>query len=364
LGGFRRGFEGAQDYDFVLRFAERAGLIEHVPKVLYHWRVRRGSTAAAMAEKDYVTAAACRALSERLDRMGRRGHVTASDFKGCFRVQQEIVGEPLVSIVIPTAGRSASIRGKVVDLLASCLRGIRSRTDYPRYEVIVVDNDDLREETRRAVQQHDCRLVHYSEPFNVARKMNLGATHAGGEHLLFLNDDVEVIDRDWLRNMLSLVQHPGVGVVGAKLFFEDGTLQHVGIAFDDDGLPDHISRGHPGDESGYFFSSVGTRNYLAVTGACVMTPRDLFWKLGGFDEAFAVNYNDIDYCLRAHEAGHRAVFTPHARLYHFESKTRERVVAQTEIDMFRQRWADVTKADPYYSSLFHNRPPDFALRLG
>ena len=363
LGGFRRGFEGAQDYDFMLRFAERAGRIEHVPKVLYHWRVLRGSTAASMAEKDYVTDAACRALAERLERTGRRGRVFPSDFAGCFWVQDEVKGEPLVSIFIPTAGRSATIRGTAVDLLANCIRGIRSRTDYSNYELIVVDNNDLRDESRQVIQEHGCRLVHYYEPFNVASKMNLGAAHASGEYLLFLNDDIEVINRDWLRNMLHLVQREGVGVVGAKLFFEDGTLQHVGVAFDDDGLPDHILRGHPGRDLGYFFSAVGTRNYLAVTGACLMTPRNLFRKLGGFSETFAVNYNDIDYCLKAYEAGYRIVFTPHARLYHFESKTRERVVAQAEIDLFRQRWAKVTCSDPYYSRLFQSKPPNFALRL-
>lgn len=362
VGGFRKGYEGAQDYDFVLRFTERASRILHVEKVLYHWRAIRGSTALALRQKGYVVDAGCRALSERLSRTGRKGVARSSDFPGCFWLDEEIQGEPLVSIVIPSAGRDATIRGERLDLLVNCVKSLRTRTDYTNYEIIVVDNDDLRSTTRQFIETQACRLVHFREPFNVARKMNLGARESRGELLLFLNDDIEVINPDWLRRMIPLVQRDGVGIVGAKLLFEDGTLQHVGVAFDDEGLPDHVLRGYPGDYAGHYFSVAGNRNFLAVTGACMLTRKSLFESLDGFDETLAINYNDIDYCLKAHQTGYRAVYTPHARLYHFESQNRERVVASEEIELFRRRWGETTKRDPYYGRMFQNKPPDFRLR--
>ncbi|MBX9629207.1 MAG: glycosyltransferase family 2 protein [Burkholderiales bacterium] len=362
VGGFRKGYEGAQDYDFVLRFTERASRILHVEKVLYHWRVIPGSTALALGQKKYVVDAGCRALSDRLSRTGRDGVAQSSPYPGCFWIEEKVSGEPLVSIVIPSAGRDARIRGRATDLLVNCVKSLRSKTDYRNYEIIVVDNDDLRSTTRQFIEANGCRLVHFREPFNVARKMNLGARESRGELLLFMNDDIEVINPEWLRRMIPLVQRAGVGVVGAKLLFESGKIQHVGVAFDDDGLPDHVLRGFHGDSQGYFFSVAGNRDFLAVTGACMLTPKPLFESIGGFDEAFAINYNDIDYCLKAHHAGYRSVYTPHARLYHFESQNRERVVAPQEIELFLQRWADTTKRDPYYGRMFRNKPPDFRLR--
>jgi GT2 family glycosyltransferase len=362
LGGFRPGFEGAQDYDFVLRFSERASRIIHVPKVLYHWRAIRGSTALSMNQKDYVTVAACKALQEHLQRTGRKGQAMPTTYPACFRLEEEVNGTPLVSIVIPSAGRNARIRGREIDLLANCISSLRSSTTYRNYEIVVVDNDDLRPETLLAVEAGDCKLVHFLEPFNVAAKMNLGARHASGDYLLFLNDDIEIIAADWMQQMLQLAQRERIGAVGAKLFFEDDTLQHVGVTFDDDGLPDHVNRGYPGTYPGYFLSAVGTRNYLAVTGACLMTRRDTFDQVGGFNEAFAINYNDVDYCLKVIRSGRRVVFSPRASLYHFESKTRERSVSIEEIALFKSLWAGMTKADPYYSKMLENKPADYRMR--
>jgi GT2 family glycosyltransferase len=305
----------------------------------------------------------CRTLSDRLNRTSRRGEVTSSEYPGCFCIDEEISACPLVSVVIPSAGKDAVIRGKVTDLLANCVTSIDERTDYENFELIVVDNDDLRPRTREIAERCGCELVHFREPFNVARKMNLGARRAQGEYLLFLNDDIETIDATWLRHMLQIAQRDGIGVVGAKLLFEDGTLQHVGVTFDDDGLPGHVLRGYPGQHPGYFFSNCSPRNYLAVTGACMLTRRELFEQVGGFNERFAVNFNDVDYCLRCHEAGYRIVFAPRARLYHFESRTREPTVAAEEVDLFKQLWADITKADPYYSRLMDNKPPKFLPRV-
>lgn len=361
IGGFRSNFNGAQDYDFVLRFTERAKKTVHIPKILYHWRAIPGSTAASMGAKDYVLEAAVRALTERAERMAGDGEVRLGLYSGSFDLRYKIHDSPLVSIVIPSAGRMAHIRGKNVDLLAEAVSSIYKKTTYRNFEIIVVDNNDLRSETLEAIMPYGCRYVHFDGNFNIATKMNLGAREARGEYLLFMNDDIEVITPDWMECMLQLCQRKGVGVVGAKLHYENESLQHVGIAFWD-GLPDHIYRAFPGIHPGHFFSTVANRNYLAVTGAVLMTKRELFEKVGGFDEQFAINYNDIDYCLKAFREGLRVVFAAGARLFHYESVSRKAVVAAEEIALFQQKWVDVVSYDPYYSAFFENHPPVFALR--
>ncbi|MHB1145443.1 MAG: glycosyltransferase [Thiobacillus sp.] len=361
LGGFRVGYDGAQDYDFVLRFTEHAKRIVHVPKVLYHWRAIPGSTASSMDAKDYVLSAAKRALRDRSVRLGGDGgEARLGEYPGSFDLRYPIADEPKVSIVIPSAGRNATIRGRTVDLLANVVRSVYEKTTYRNFEFIVVDNNDLRTETLEALAPYGCRHVHFEGEFNIATKMNLGAAVAG-EYLLFMNDDIEVITPDWLECMLQLAQRPSVGAVGAKLLFENGTLQHAGVTFWQ-GLPDHIRREFPGNDPGYFFSSTANRNYLAVTGAVMLTRRSVFQEVGGFDERFAINYNDIDYCLKVFQTGRRIVFAAGAQLHHFESISRARTVAEQEIDLFLQKWKDLTAHDPYYSPLFEDHPPSYALR--
>lgn len=363
IGGFRKEFNGAHDYDFMLRFSEHMKKAAHVPKVLYHCRTIPGSAATLMDNKEYVVDAAIRALEEHLGRTGTLAFVKSSQYKGCFQARYQVEGKPKVSIVIPSAGRDSLIRGKELDLLVNCVVSIVERSTYTNYEIVVVDNDDLRSETLAALTKYPIKFIHYTEPvFNVAAKMNLGAKLSSGEYLLFLNDDIEVISPDWIEAMLSSAQRRGVGAVGAKLLFEDGTLQHVGVAFCN-GLPEHIRRGYPGDEAGYFFSSTAQRNYLAVTGACILLGRSLFQEVGGFDEAFAVSYNDIDLCLKIWQRGCRNVYTGQAMLYHFESQSYKREGATThEHDLFLQRWAETVGRDPYYSHYFRADPPNFELR--
>lgn len=362
LGGFRSRFDGAQDYDFVLRFTEVARRIVHVPKVLYHWRAIPGSTAATMDAKNYVVDSAVGALQERVARRAGSGDVRPGPYAGSFDVRYAVQGEPLVSVVIPSAGRSATIRGVEVDLLANVVEALFLRTAYRHIEVIVVDNGDLRPETVARLSRFPCRFVRFEGRFNIATKMNMGAAVAHGEFVMFLNDDIDPIAPDWLECMLQYAQRPGVGAVGAKLRFEDASLQHVGVAFAD-GLPDHIRRGAPPADPGHFFSSCATRNYLAVTGAVLLTPRALFAELGGFDERFAINYNDVDYCLKVASRGLRNVFAAQAELYHFESVSRERTVAAQEISLFLEKWQSLVRHDPYYSSFFDARPPNFDLRV-
>ncbi|MCJ2033710.1 glycosyltransferase family 2 protein [Methylobacterium sp. J-068] len=361
IGGFRDACNGAQDYDFVLRYTEHVRNVVHVPKVLYHWRAIPGSTAQTMDNKDYVIAAAIRGLEDRARRTGELDFARASAFKGCFELRRKLTQRPLVSIVIPSAGRDSVVGGRSVDLLAACLDSVRGASTYESIEVVVVDNGDLRPGTRAALERHGAKRVTYADPvFNVAAKMNLGAEAAGGEVLVFLNDDITVITPDWIEAMLALLQIPGVGAVGPKLLFETGEIQHAGVSVID-ATPDHVRRGYPGDDPGHFFSTVGNRNYLAVTGACVMLRRADFEAVGGFDAGFAVNYNDVDLCLRLWDRGLRIVYCAQASLHHYESRNRARTVDPEEHRRFRDRWARKLPRDPYYGEWFEALPPTFEL---
>ncbi|MGX5776272.1 glycosyltransferase family 2 protein [Methylorubrum zatmanii] len=361
IGAFRPECEGAQDYDFVLRYTEHARRVRHIPQVLYHWRAIPGSTAQAMDNKGYVVAAAIRALEDRARRTGGLGSVRPTAFAGSFHLRRPLTARPLVSIVIPTAGRDSEVRGRTVDLLAACLASIRETSTYEPIEIVAVDNGDLRPSTRAALERHGARAITWDQPvFNVAAKMNLGARAATGAVLVFLNDDIEVISPDWIEAMLALLQIPGVGAVGPKLLFETGELQHVGVTVLD-ATPDHPRRSYPREDPGHFFSTAGNRNYLAVTGACVMVRREDFEAIGGFDEDFAVNYNDVDLCLRLRERGLRSVYCAEVELYHYESRNRARTVAADEQARFRARWAERIPQDPYYSEWFEALPPTFEL---
>jgi O-antigen biosynthesis protein len=362
IGGFRHGFEGAEQYDFVLRFVEKARNIVHLPEVLYHRR--------SMLDPDEDTTvdllprgnSPVRALTERLERLDAAGSVKEAR-PGCFDVRRVIVGSPLVTIIIPSAGNTSRVHGRDTDLLANCVQSIGTKSTYPNYEIIVVDNGDLKAGTIESVSAVGCRFLHFREKvFNIAKKMNLGARHAHGDHLLFLNDDTEIIADDWLQAMLQFSQQSGIGAVGAKLYYENGTIQHVGATLNDDGLPDHLYRGSAGDAPGYFFSSLAARTCLAVTGACLMTRKEVFEKMGGFSEDLAISYNDIDYCLKAHVAGYRNVFTPHAELFHYEAITRARAVDFSESALFLQRWHAKVPVDPYYSTHLDTYPPNFRIR--
>ncbi|GJD32107.1 hypothetical protein PMNALOAF_3373 [Methylobacterium adhaesivum] len=361
IGGFRDACNGAQDYDFALRYTEHVRNVRHVPKVLYHWRAIPGSTAQAMDNKDYVIAAAVRGLEDRARRTGTLDFVRPSPYAGCFFLRRRIVGAPRVSIVIPSAGRDSLVGGRSVDLLAACLASLREKSTYANIEIVVVDNGDLRPATLAALERHAANRITYSAPgFNVAAKMNLGAAGATGEILVFLNDDIMVITPDWIEAMLALLQIEGVGAVGPKLLFETGEIQHAGVSIVD-ATPDHVRRGYPGDDPGHFFSTVGNRNYLAVTGACLMVRAADFRSLGGFDEAYAVNYNDIDLCLRLWDRGQRIVYCAQAELYHYESRNRARTVDPAEHARFRARWAERIPEDPFYSPWFEALPPTFEL---
>jgi O-antigen biosynthesis protein len=368
-GGFRTAFDGSQDYDLALRVSELTDRFEHVPRVLYHWRKIAGSAAASADAKPWGLQAARKALVDHVSRLPLRATVEDQPGDGFWRVRYEIVGRPLVSVIIPTDGRVARTAAGPRDLPLACIRSIVERTDYDRYEIVLVDNGTVSDELARyAASQPRIRRVTYTStgPFNFAHKVNFATRHARGEHLLLLNDDTEVISPEWMRAMLEYSQQAGIGAVGAKLLFPDGRLQHVGVVLGIGGGACHVFSGQPGASPGYYGSAWVIRNYSAVTGACCMTRREVFEAVGGFDERFATDFNDVDYCLRVRQRGLRIVTTPFAQLYHFEGATfgsREHVVNPAEVSALSERWGAVIARDPYYNPNLTLTALDYSLRL-
>jgi GT2 family glycosyltransferase len=360
VGGFRSEFDTAQDYDLALRLVARTSRIAHVPDVLYHWRKLPGSTALSHVGKPQANEAARRALVSYLKTVGQKGTVEPGPLNGLHRVRFAVAGRPRVSIVIPTASRGARIRGKETTYIAMCVESIRRKSSYKNYEIIVVDNDDMPPALRQQLERWRVRHVTYAEPFNLASKINLAAAKAQGDHLVLLNDDIEVLAEDWLECMLEYSQQPGIGAVGARLLFPDGRLQHVGVTIQG-GNPTHPFYGNPAQDIGYGAGNVLVRNFSAVTGACLMTRMDVWQELGGFDEAFPLNYNDVDYCLRLIERGRRVVYTPYAQLYHHEGASKEGL-HQHELDAFKARWGERWAHDPYYNPNLSNRYHDYRIK--
>jgi GT2 family glycosyltransferase len=356
LGGFRPEVNGAQDYDLALRIAARTERIHHIPKVLYHWRTLEASTASGADAKDYAYPAAQRAIANYLALTGTAGDVLPGPRDGFHRVLYDIKGNPRVSIVIPSAGRIIDQEGRPIDLLRMCIGSILEKSTWPEVEIVVIHNCDLRPDLEAWLKSRAVLVPYDKEPFNLAEKINLGARRASGEHLIILNDDIEVIAPDWIENMLRYSQQPGIGAVGAKLLFPNNRIQHAGVVLLN-GAPGHPYYNHPAEDIGYFLSAQVARNYIAVTGACMMTRHELWDKVGGFSEDFPLNYNDVDYCLKERELGCRTVYVPEVELYHYESVSREaaRGVKPGELEHFQSKWLERYFLDPYYNP---NLPTD------
>jgi GT2 family glycosyltransferase len=352
VGGFDPEFEGSQDWDLVLRVTEKARRVVHVPRVLYHWRTLATSTAGGgEAAKPWAFDAGTRAIQAHCDRTGVPAAAERDvDHPGVYRLQPRLTGEPSVSIVIPTAGTVREVRYEPVVLVEHCVRSILETSTYENYEIVVVVDTTVDDGVRRRLTElggSRLKLVDYDEPFNFSKKINRGAVHSEGEMLLLLNDDMEVVTPNWLERMVMYAGLPGVGAVGGRLIWEDGRLQHVGIAFENVGYPGHIYRGFANDWNGYSNSVLVAQNYLAVTGACLMTPREEFDRVGGLSATFPVNYNDMDYCLKLIAAGRRIVYDPDTVLYHFESSSRDTEVEDWEKEQLRGRWLPIMGTDPY-----------------
>jgi len=363
IGGFRSEYNGSQDYDLVLRFIEKTKNIFHIPKILYHWRSISASAASGSQAKPWAYTAGRKALESMLERSIYPGRVEETPNPGIYRVRRDIIGNPLVSIIIPSAGATVNTASGSLCLLENCIRSVQQMSTYRNFEIIVVDGYDIPDATLEKLFSLGVELVRCAEPFNFSMRINRGAAKAKGEFLLLLNDDTEVITPDWLESMLELAQQKEIGAVGAKLLFPDGRLQHVGVMILE-GNPCHAFYGFDNEQSGYFCSNIVNRNYLAVTAACLMMRQEVFQLLGGLDEAFPLNYNDVDLCLKAHQAGYRNVVTPYAQLIHYESASRQKGLKPGEWKQLNHKWKDYFEklgTDPYYNPNLSLKAPNFEL---
>jgi GT2 family glycosyltransferase/SAM-dependent methyltransferase len=346
-------------YDFTLRFVERATRIRHVRQVLWHRKTGPSCTVtAAQTEADL------RAISGRLLRTGRDGRAVPNIVGfGSYDVQVTLKSEPLVSIIIPTAGKIVMQEGRQIDLVANCINTILARSTYRNLEFVIIDNGDFDVARLTHIDPARFKLTSFLEPeFNVAKKLNLGATLASGSIFLLLNDDVEPLVDNWIERMLEHFEKPHVGVVGAKLLYPDLTTQHVGVVLNANNA-DHVRRSVSRADTGYFFSTCGVRNYQAVTGAVMMTPAARFREVGGYTESLAVSYNDVDYCLKLAERGFTTVYAPKAELIHFESQSRKASLDLSESAYFHRRWANLT-TDPFYNEdTLSVAPPTFEVQF-
>jgi len=346
---------------------DRTSAIGHIPRVLYHWRKIPESTATSQGAKPWAEDAGKLALEDCVRRRGMDAEVLPGGAMGLFRIRRRIAGNPLVSIVIPTAGTLKEVGGAPTDLVAQAVASVIGKTTWRNYEIVLVaDEAGLQPSTIRALEGSRYRVVRHRAPgpFNFSRKVNEGVAAAEGEHVVLFNDDLEAIDGEWMSAMLEYSQDPEVGAVGAQLMYPDGRLQHVGMLLGVAGIAAHAFHQHPGTVTGYFGSVIGPRNYSAVTGACLMSRRAVFLEAGGFDEAFPIDFNDVDFCLRLRRAGYRIVYTPYARLFHHESASfGARQQHPGGIAEMKRRWDKEIQRDPYYNSNLTRDYPDYRLRL-
>jgi glycosyltransferase involved in cell wall biosynthesis len=354
VDGFRVGLEGSQDWDLVLRCMERIepAQIQHIPRVLYHWRVHAESTARSMNAKPYAALAGERALGEHFARTGVKASAEHLDFG--YRVRYELPDTlPLASLIIPT--RNA------LRLVRQCVNSILEKTTYPHYEIVIVDNDSDDPATlawfKTIAQRQNIRVVRDERDFNYAALNNAAVELAQGELVALVNNDIEVISPDWLSEMVSLALQPGVGAVGARLWFPNRTLQHAGVILGVGGVAAHSHRGMPAGREGYAGRAALIQTFSAVTAACLVIRKTLYQQVGGLDEIhLKESFNDIDFCLRLREAGLRTVWTPYAELFHHESATRSKNVSPQKREQFQQeaaymhqRWGELLQNDPAYS---------------
>lgn len=369
VGGWRKGFEGSQDYDLNLRIIEAISpsQIVHIPKVLYHWRASAGSTAKEGGEKNYAYGAGLLALQDHIARTGLEAEVMPVADLPVYRVRYKLPeSAPLVSLIIPTKDQ--------VDVLKRCIDSILELTTYPKYEILIIDNDSSESRTFQffddLANNPRIRVLKYGGPFNYSAINNFAVRESKGEVLGLLNNDVEVINADWLDEMVSQVQRPGVGCVGAKLYYPDDTVQHAGVILGVGGVAAHSHRRFERRDPGYFCRIKVCHNVSAVTGACLFVLRSVFDQVGGLDEIrLPVAFNDVDFCMKVSDAGYWNVFTPFAELYHHESLSRgsddtpaKRDRLLKEVHTMRLRWGRRLKHDPFYSPNLTLERDNFGIR--
>lgn len=368
IGGFRQEFDGAQDYDFIFRCTEAARKIYHIPKVLYHWRCHQNSTASNPESKMYAFEAGARAIKAHFERLGIGVESVEKGVDyGIYHTRFVLNGEPLVSVIIPNKDHHQDL-----DL---CIRSLMEKGTYKNLEFIVIENNSTEEATFSYYEQiqkefPNVKVVTWKKGFNFSAINNFGVQFAKGEYLLFLNNDTEIIEKDVIQEMLGYCQREEVGAVGARLLYQDDTIQHAGVVVGFGGIAGHTFIGLHRAENSYFHRAMCAQDYSAVTAACLMTKRSLFDQAEGFTEELAVAFNDIDFCMKIRSLGKLVVYNPYALLYHYESKSRgledtpEKVARfNREIAIFAKRWPDILKnGDPYYNPNLTLRKSNFALR--
>lgn len=359
IGGFRPDFDGSQDYDVMLRATETAKRVVHIPKVLYRWRVVAGSAAGDTNAKPWAHQASRRALEDAVLRRSLDAEVVQGPFQGAYQVRRQVRGSPTVSVIIPFRDQAGLTMG--------CLASLEKTPGYDISEIVLVDNGSIEPETRalrlRLEQQADVRVIDYPGAFNWAAINNMAAATCRSDMMVFMNNDIEAGSEGWLHALVELGQDDDVGAVGARLVFPDGRVQHAGVVLGLGGIASHLFLGLPKGDRGYFSWDRMIREYSAVTAACMLVRREVFEEMGGFDERFAVGFNDVDFCIRLGKAGYRVLFTPHAELVHFESVSRGLSGYYRDYQAFLARWNDVLlKEDPHYSPNLSRLAPWCPLR--
>lgn len=360
VGGEHSEYDGAQDYDLILRCAEKSNAVGHIAKILYHWRIHPGSTAGNPEQKLYCYESGRKAIQDHLIRTGIKGSVRLKEkpYWGFYKIDYEIIDEPLVSIIIPNCENKK--------LLETCLNSIFDVNTYPNIEIIIVENNSKSEEIfayyEMLTKTHsNVKVVKWTGgTFNYSAVNNYGVRYASGEYLLFLNNDTKLINPDSIKEMLGVCMRRDVGAVGAKLLYPDNTVQHAGVVVGLSGSAGHVFLKIPKDDPGYFMRTIINCNFSAVTGACLMTKKTVFEEVGGLDESFTVALNDVDYCLKLRKNNRTVVFTPYSLWYHYESVTRQYEMDMkrirrfdSEIALFQEKWNDVLmRGDPFYNSNF------------
>lgn len=355
LGGFRSEYDGAQDYDILLRMSEETNKIVHIPKILYHWRVHALSTAkAGGTAKPYAYEAGIKAIQDHINRLGLKGTVEQGNTLGTYKINYEVIGNPKVSIIIPNKD--------YINTLKVCLNSLKKLTTYENYEIIVVENNSEESETFEYYKKIDgkdkIKVVYFPEKeFNYSKIINFGVKNSTGDYIIQLNNDTELMTPNWIQEMLGFAQREDVGAVGVELFYPDNTIQHAGIIIGIGGVAGHVFKNLPKGIHGYFSKDAMIQNLSAVTAACIMTPKSIYADVDYMDEKFKVAFNDVDFCLKIREKGKLIVYNPFVQFKHYESKSRgfedtpeKKERFQAEIDRFHDKWQSVLdKGDPYYN---------------
>ncbi len=369
VGGFRKGYEGSQDYDLFLRVIKHldSDEIDRVDKILYHWRAIKGSTALADSEKSYAHEAGKKALQEYIESQGIQANVQDGLLPNTYKVTYTLTEKPLVSLLIPTRDG--------YEMLHKCIESILEKTTYPNYEIIILDNETTCPKTlqyfEKISQYPQVTILEYHYPFNYAAINNFGVRHTKGEIIGLINNDIEIISTGWLEEMVSYAVQKGVGAVGAKLYYDNETIQHAGVVLGIGGVAGHSHKHFQKDANGYFSRLKIVQNYAAVTGACLLVRKSLYEEVGGLDEVhLKVAFNDVDFCLKLLEKGYRNVWTPYAQAYHHESVSRgaedtpEKVKRfNAEVSYMKQRWSDMLEADLMYNSNLTKKHENFGLNI-